>query len=203
MKSDNLVISVIAIMTQIALFGTSADPPTAGHQRILLWLADHFDQVVVWASDNPFKSHQTDLKHRCVMLQMLINEIRPSKQNMGLYQQLSSRRTLETVVSAQKSWPQAEFTVVIGSDLVKQIQSWYQVKNLLKQVKLLVIPRPGYPVDDQDLAALSQLGGTVAIASILGLPVSSTDFRKAGDSNALTPPVQAYINQEHLYEFTP
>jgi nicotinate-nucleotide adenylyltransferase len=193
----------MAIMTQIALFGTSADPPTAGHQRILWWLADHFDQVVVWASDNPFKSHQTDLQHRCAMLQMLIDEIKSSKPNIDLYQHLSSRRTLETVISAQQQWLQAEFTLVIGSDLVQQIQGWYQVQNLLKQVKLLIVPRPGYPVNDQDLVALSQLGGTVEIASIIGLPVSSTDFREAGDCNALTAPVQAYINQENLYEFTP
>jgi nicotinate-nucleotide adenylyltransferase len=190
-------------MIQIALFGTSADPPTAGHQRILLWLADHFDQVVVWASDNPFKSHQTELQHRCAMLQMLIDEIKSSKSNIDLYQDLSSRRTLETVVSAQQQWPQAEFTLVIGSDLVQQIQGWYQVQNLLKQVKLLIIPRPGYPVNDRDLVALKQLGGSVEIASIMGLAVSSTDFREAGDYNALTAPVQAYINQENLYEFTP
>jgi nicotinate-nucleotide adenylyltransferase len=193
----------MAIMTQIALFGTSADPPTAGHQQILSWLADHFDQVVVWASDNPFKSHQTELQHRCAMLQMLIDEIKSSKPNINLYQHLSSRRTLETLVSAQQHWPDAEFILVIGSDLVQQIQGWYQVQNLLKQVKLLIIPRPGYPVNDQDLVALKQLGGSVEIASIMGLAVSSTDFREAGDCNALTAAVQAYINQENLYEFTP
>lgn len=189
-------------MTKIALFGTSADPPTIGHLEILLWLTNHFDRVVVWASDNPFKSNQTDLQHRCVMLQKLIDEIKPSKQNIDAYQHLSSRRTLETVHSAQQQWPQAEFTLVIGSDLVQQIQGWYQVQNLLKQVKLLVVPRPGYPVNEQDLAALNRLGATVAIASITGLPVSSTEVREARDDNALTPLVQAYIHQEHLYEFT-
>ena len=40
---------------KIALFGTSADPPTAAHQTILQCLADHYDQVAVWASDNPLK----------------------------------------------------------------------------------------------------------------------------------------------------
>ncbi|NEQ41665.1 MAG: nicotinic acid mononucleotide adenylyltransferase, partial [Okeania sp. SIO3I5] len=45
-------------MTKIALFGTSADPPTAGHETIVRWLSQNFNKVVVWASDNPFKSHQ-------------------------------------------------------------------------------------------------------------------------------------------------
>ncbi|MGB3403989.1 MAG: nicotinate-nucleotide adenylyltransferase [Microcoleaceae cyanobacterium] len=189
-------------MTKIALFGTSADPPTTGHQQILLWLTHHFDHVVVWASDNPFKSNQTDLQHRTAMLQILINEIKSSKPNIDAYQHLSNRRTIKTLTSAQQQWPDAEFTLVIGSDLIQQIQGWYQVKNLLKQVKLLVVPRPGYPVDEQDLAALEQLTTTVVIASMNGLAVSSTDVRDTGDDNALTPAVLAYIHQEHLYEFT-
>ncbi|MCS6815631.1 MAG: adenylyltransferase/cytidyltransferase family protein, partial [Cyanobacteria bacterium] len=55
-------------MMDIALFGTSADPPTVGHQAILLWLLEHFDYVAVWAADNPFKSHQASLHHRLAML---------------------------------------------------------------------------------------------------------------------------------------
>ena len=57
---------------KIALFGTSADPPTAAHQTILQWLSDHYDQVAVWASDNPFKENQTPLSHRMTMLALLI-----------------------------------------------------------------------------------------------------------------------------------
>ncbi|MGL5832760.1 MAG: nicotinate-nucleotide adenylyltransferase, partial [Waterburya sp.] len=34
-------------MKKIALFGTSADPPTIGHQTILQWLSQHYDHVVV------------------------------------------------------------------------------------------------------------------------------------------------------------
>ena len=32
-------------MVNIALFGTSADPPTSAHQAILNWLAAHYDHV--------------------------------------------------------------------------------------------------------------------------------------------------------------
>ncbi|NET52841.1 MAG: nicotinic acid mononucleotide adenylyltransferase, partial [Merismopedia sp. SIO2A8] len=35
-------------MTTLALFGTSADPPTAGHQQILRWLSYQYDHVIVW-----------------------------------------------------------------------------------------------------------------------------------------------------------
>jgi Cytidylyltransferase-like len=54
-------------MIHTALFGTSADPPTLGHQAILEWLATQFDEVAVWAADNPFKVQQTPLYHRQTM----------------------------------------------------------------------------------------------------------------------------------------
>ncbi|ERT09007.1 nicotinate (nicotinamide) nucleotide adenylyltransferase [Lyngbya aestuarii BL J] len=184
---------------QIALFGTSADPPTAGHQKILSWLSQHFDQVVVWASDNPFKSHQTAIEHRTTMLKILIEDISPDD-NIALHQELSSRRTLETVQGVQQYWPDAELHLVVGSDLIAQMPSWYKIEALLSQVNLLVIPRPGYQVEDEKIKTLQQIGGNVAIASITGLPVSSSNYRENGDPETLTPAIQVYIEQNSLYQ---
>lgn len=197
----------------IALFGTSADPPTAGHQAILRWLSQNFDLVAVWASDNPFKSHASPLEHRSKMLKLLIEEIKPTGQNIQLCQEISSPRTIVTVEKAKEIWPGADFTVVIGSDLVSRqaqgndqnhkglpILSWYRVEDLLRQVQLLVVPRPGYPLSDADLEQLYTLGAGVAIADLAAPAVSSTAYRENKDTTSLTPPVKAYIHQEHLYE---
>ena len=187
-------------MTQIALFGTSADPPTSGHQAILFWLSQRFDKVVVWASDNPFKTHQTLLEHRMAMLSLLIEEINTPKKNIALHPELSSRRTLETLKGAKNYWSDADYTLVVGSDLVQQIPQWYQIETLLKQVELLIIPRPGYQVIETDLENLKKLGATLTIATITGLPVSSSHYRQTGNIEVLTTPVQDYINREKLYE---
>ncbi|MEP0855761.1 nicotinate-nucleotide adenylyltransferase [Trichocoleus sp. DQ-U1] len=186
---------------RIALFGTSADPPTSGHQAILKWLSQHYDWVAVWASNNPFKSHQTPLEHRSTMLRLLIEEIHPSCHNIGLYPEFSSPRTLETVQKARQCWGiSADFTVVIGSDLVNQMPRWYRVEDLLQQVHLLVVPRPGYAIDDSDLEALRQLGAQIAIADIKPPAVSSTAYRENGNRQALTTTVEDYIHRERLYE---
>ncbi|AFZ27990.1 cytidyltransferase-related enzyme [Cylindrospermum stagnale PCC 7417] len=186
---------------RIALFGTSADPPTAGHQEILKWLSESYDWVAVWAADNPFKSHQTALLHRAAMLQLLITDINAPQQNIALEQELSSLRTLETLEKAKVRWGEdAEYTLVIGSDLLSQLPRWYQVADLLNQVKLLVVPRPGYPIDESVLEKIRNLGGKIAIALFTGLDVSSTAFRTQGDTRAITPPVVAYIHREHLYK---
>ncbi|HEY9643922.1 MAG TPA: nicotinate-nucleotide adenylyltransferase [Coleofasciculaceae cyanobacterium] len=184
---------------QIALFGTSADPPTAGHQSIIAWLADRYDWVAVWASDNPFKSHQTPLEHRSAMLQLLINDIYPPRQNIHLHPELSHSRSLITVERAQQIWPDAEFTLVIGSDLVTQLPRWYQVEQLLGQVNLLVVPRWGYQLTEAEVEPLRQIGAKVAIADLAVPAVSSTTYREEGNPEVITPPVEAYIHRQHLY----
>ncbi len=184
---------------KIALFGTSADPPTAGHQTILHWLADHYDLVVVWASDNPFKEHQTTLEHRSQMLQVAIDEIEPKKHNIQLYQSLSDRKTLITVQKAREIWQDGEFTLVIGSDLVKQIAKWYRIEELLEQVKILVIPRPGYSLSDLDLEEIRNMGGKCSIGTLNAPRVSSSAYRLDRDKTVITPGVEQYIQRQDLY----
>lgn len=187
-------------MTKIALFGTSADPPTAAHKAIMLWLCNRYDWVAVWASNNPFKSHQTSLKHRHKMLGLLIGEIDPPGQNISLNEELSSSRSLETVEKAKKIWSnEVEFILVIGADLVSQMPRWYRIEQLLQTVELLVVPRLGYEIKEGDVEVLRQLGAKVAIADLNAPPVSSTAYRENGDRDALTPPVVEYIYQAQLY----
>ena len=186
----------------IALFGTSADPPTAGHQTILRWLALHYDLVVVWASDNPFKAHQTDLQNRSAMLNLIIQEIEPLKHNIRLCQHISDRKTLITIQKARQIWGDAQFTFVIGADLVSQIVTWYRAEELLKRIKLLIIPRPDYCIDRIDLNNLENIGGEYTIATLNAPRVSSSRYRLRGDTTVITPAVQNYIQQEKLYTNT-
>jgi nicotinate-nucleotide adenylyltransferase len=186
---------------RIALFGTSADPPTAGHQIILQWLSSHFDLVAAWAAENPFKSHQAALSHRVAMLSLLIEDISFARQNIYLEQDLSSLRSLETLEKAKQRWGnQVDYTLVVGSDLLRQLPRWYRIQDLLQQVELLVVPRPGYVIDDTSLAGVKHLGAKIAIASLIGLDVSSTAYREHGDLQALIPSVANYIHQQHLYK---
>ncbi|NEO55700.1 MAG: nicotinate-nucleotide adenylyltransferase [Okeania sp. SIO3B5] len=187
-------------MTQIALFGTSADPPTSGHETIIKWLSQNFDQVIVWASDNPFKSHKIPLKQRSAMLSILIENIDSNKNNISVNSELSSRRTIETVERARKKWDNAEFTLVVGSDLVKQLPNWYKIEELLQKVGLLVVPRKGITIEEADLQKLRELNTGVKIASLEVPNVSSSAYRDQGDPAIITPSIKDYIYREHLYK---
>jgi len=217
-------------MMNIALFGTSADPPTVGHQQILVGLATQFDRVVVWASDNPFKHHGASLNDRAGMLSLVVAEANAILRSSGasgglpnaltapltntstaplaalpnppiqLRSELSHRQTIVTVEQARQHWPDAEFTLVIGSDLVTQLPRWYRSQDLLSQVKLLIIPRPDFPITDSALEPLRDLGTQATIAHWQGLPVSSTAFREAGSTTSITPAVHSFIRQNQLYQ---
>jgi nicotinate-nucleotide adenylyltransferase len=107
---------------------------------------------------------------------------------------------LETVEQARQYWgSQVDLTLVIGADLIGQMPRWYQIDQLLKQVQLLVVPRPGYEIDEAGIEELRKLAAKVAIADLLAPAVSSTAYRENGDKEAITPPVEDYIHKEQLY----
>lgn len=185
--------------SEIALFGTSADPPTEGHKTILEWLSRHYDQVAVWAASNPLKSKQTPLKHRMKMLELMIASLTTPKANVKLYAELSHPRSLETVKKAEILWNnQANFTFVIGSDLIAQIRRWYKSEELLQRVKLLIIPRPGYPLTETELEILKEIGANYQVADINAPSVSSSAYREKG-KEVIDNSVKSYIQEQKLY----
>jgi nicotinate-nucleotide adenylyltransferase len=185
---------------KIALFGTSADPPTIAHQEIIGWLASQFDAVAVWAADNPFKAHGATLEQRSQMLELLIEEIDPSiSQYAQVYRSLSSQRTLETLITAQGIWSDGEFILTIGADLITQLPQWYRVGELLTQVKLLIVPRIGNQIESTDLQRLENLGAQIAIAPLATPAISSTAIRNSHSIQGLTPKIATYIQHHHLY----
>jgi nicotinate-nucleotide adenylyltransferase len=185
----------------IALFGTSADPPTIGHAAILKYLTAHFDHVAVWAADNPFKPQQTSLAQRHHMLRLLVEDQQIDTQLLQIHPELSYPRTWMTLEKAQQIWPNAQFTLVVGADLVRQIMHWYRAADLLQAVRLLVIPRQGYELYEADLQAIRALGTPITIAHITPPKASSSEYRKQGQRSLpyLTPNIQAYIEREQLY----
>ncbi|ASC72675.1 putative nicotinate-nucleotide adenylyltransferase [Halomicronema hongdechloris C2206] len=187
-------------MVSIALFGTSADPPHQGHLAILSWLATEFDHVVVWAANNPFKRHQTSLADRFTMLQLIIDQIEVPAGRISLYPDLGHSRTIVTLERARQKWPEADFTLVIGADLVSQLPRWYRAQEIFAQAHILVVPRPGYRLSQDDLIELRQQGAHISLATMPHrFDMSSSQYRQADDRDVLPPVVQAYIDQNNLY----
>jgi len=183
----------------IALFGTSADPPTIGHQAILQWLSQHFDLVVAWVSDNPFKSHRSPLNHRLEMVRILIEATDFSRSNVELHPEISNPRTLITLQQAQQIWTDANFSLVVGADIVLQLPSWYRSAELLAQVSIVVIPRKGYVLTKEQLQTIEAQTKQITIADLTVPGVSSSSFRENKDRSGMSKEVLDYIDRCGLY----
>lgn len=141
----------------IALFGTSADPPTLGHRALLEGLLRHFPAVATWASNNPLKQHVAPLALRTALLAAVVEAIHDPR--LSLHQELSSPWAIDTLERARQRWPGARPVFVVGSDLVPQIPRWKAAGDLLQRCRLAIVPRHGWPLAPASLEELTGLGG--------------------------------------------
>ena len=183
----------------IALFGTSADPPTIGHRAILAWLSQRYDQVFVWAADNPFKSDQTPLFHRQQMLRQLLEAGAPSFVNVVWRPDLSHQWSLMSVQKVKVDWPDAALVLVIGSDILASLQNWHAIDQLIRLVKFVVLHRPGTPIETPYLEAFRHRGGVIEVAEFYGPEVSSSDFRLHHRLEVVPQSVLDYVWEHNLY----
>ncbi len=168
-------------MSAVALFGTSADPPTLGHKALLQGLLSLFPRVVTWASDNPMKPRQTPLSVRLALLAALVDAIGDPR--LTLDQELSSPWAIETLERARSRWPGETPVFVVGSDLLAQMPRWREASRLLDNLELAVAPRQGFPVEERDLEALRGLGGRVRLLPLVPPATASSRVRRlAGPS---------------------
>ena len=184
-------------INSIALFGTSADPPTLGHQALLSELTKVFPKVITWASDNPEKNHQIPLIKRTQLLRILVKKI--SHPNLELIQELSSPRAIHTLRKALQLWPEASFTFVIGSDLTVQVPKWLNAKSILNKAKIAIAIRDGWPVNDIQIEEIKRLGGEIELLPFNIPKSSSSKFREKPQERLVPLELVPTLLKENLY----
>ena len=186
-----------AQIKSIALLGTSADPPTLGHEALLNELIKIFPKVVTWASDNPDKEHQLPLLKRTQLLRILVKKI--SHPNLELVQELSSPRTIHTLTKAFQLWPEASFSFVIGSDLAVEVPKWLNAKSILNKATIAIAMRDGWPISDKELEEIEKLGGQIDLLPFNIPESSSSKFRERPQEALVPQELIALLLEENLY----
>jgi nicotinate-nucleotide adenylyltransferase len=181
----------------LALLGTSADPPTAGHRALLEGLAEHYGQVVTWASDNPFKQHGAPLAIRAQLLEALVQDLRDPRIRHN--QAISSPRAIDTVTSAAELWPSHELVFVVGGDLAAQVPRWYRAAELLQRCRLAVVPRQGFPLDPEAIATIEALGGQPEVVHLPVPATASSAIRRRPSPEQVPPALWAELVKHNLY----
>ena len=181
----------------LALLGTSADPPTLGHQALLEQLLGHYNRVATWASDNPLKTHGASLQQRAELVAALVAAI--DNPRLEHVQPLSSPWAITTLERARARWPNADLVFVVGSDLLPQIPNWRQAPQLLQQCQLTVVPRRGWPVEADAIAQVKQLGSRVQVLDVPVPATASSALRERPDPAQLPPALWPLLHKHNLY----
>ena len=119
----------------IALFGTSADPPTVGHEKILEELSKIYAFTICYVSNNPKKKHAEDISIRSLLLKTLIENLDNPK--ILFNQNVSSQWAVESIKKCKKIYEFKNLDFVIGSDLIQDILSWKNFDKIVNNVSFL------------------------------------------------------------------
>ncbi|HEX6201459.1 MAG TPA: nicotinate (nicotinamide) nucleotide adenylyltransferase [Thermoanaerobaculia bacterium] len=200
---------------RVGLFGGSFDPIHAGH---LLPVADArarlgLDRVIYLPTARPPHKPKRCLapawaRYAMVELALLSEE--------GLYaspHELTLGRpafTVETVEAFRRRWPEVALSLLVGSDSFAELDTWHRWQELVAAVRLVVLARPGWEVEqviDRVPAALARRveAGEVDVVATRPVDLSATDVRQIlarGEEpppGALAAPVLHYIRKYSLY----
>jgi nicotinate-nucleotide adenylyltransferase len=184
----------------IALFGTSADPPTRGHQALLEGLLQLYPTVATWASDNPLKRHGAPLEQRAALLGQLVDAI--GNPRLSHRQELSSPWAITTLERAAGCWPGRELVFVVGSDLAPQVAGWKQAPAVLERCVLAIAPRAGFPLQPDNLEALETLGGRVITLNLEVPATASSAVRQNPDPSQIPTALVPLLLEHNLYGLT-
>ena len=183
---------------RIALFGTSADPPTIGHKKILEELSNIYSCVITYASNNPKKRHKENIFFRNLLLKSLIKDMNNPK--IIFNQKISSQWAIESIEECKKIYPFSKIDFVIGSDLVTEIFSWKNFDKIILIVKLLIIKREGYPIGSKTLKMLKTNKVIFEISSLNIPNISSSMVRLNNNYSDLPKSLIDIVKKNNLYE---
>ena len=184
----------------IALFGTSADPPTIGHKKILEELSKIYSFTISYVSNNPKKKHIEDISIRSHLLKSLILDLDNPK--VLFNQSVSSQWAVESIKKCKKIYEFNNIDFVIGRELIQDIFNWRNFNKIIEEVSFFVILREGYPVESDTLKMLETYNVKFKITTIPIPNISSSKFRLNSNYSNLPTSLIDIVKKNNLYEST-
>ena len=182
----------------IALFGTSADPPTIGHKKILEELSKIYSFTISYVSNNPKKKHIEDISIRSHLLKTLIDDLDNPK--ILFNQKISSQWAVESIKKCKEIYKFNNLDFVIGSDLIKDIFYWKNFDKIILEVSFFIILREGYHVESNTLKMLETYRVKFKISTIKTPNISSSNFRLNFNCSNLPSSLIDIVKKNNLYE---
>jgi nicotinate-nucleotide adenylyltransferase len=206
---------------QVGLFFGSFNPVHNGHLMIANWMAEFSGVDQVWfvvSPLNPFKQRQNLLAdyHRIELVNRAINDYPRFKASAIETKLPKPSYTIDTLTYLSEQYPDFQFTLIMGSDQLRDFHRWKNSEEILGNYKLLVYPRPEesktgtserrevYPVSripHHDLLSHP----SVTLVHAPQMEISSSFIRQSikegKDVRFFMPPqVWEYMQEMHFYE---
>lgn len=137
-------------MKKIALYGGAFNPPTKGHQQLAELISNYFDEVWIMPCNNHlFKPNLISNENRLYML----NLIDFKKENIIISDfEIKSKLTgklYETLEILKTIYKDYSFHIVLGSDNLNNIKTFFNYENLIKENNFCIIERKGFDLSTE------------------------------------------------------
>lgn len=131
----------------IGLFFGSFNPVHNGHLMIANWMAEFggLDQVWLVVSPlNPFKQRQNLLAdyHRIELVNRAISDYPGLKVSAIETRLPKPSYTIDTLTYLSEQYPDYQFTLIMGSDQLRDFHRWKNSEEILRNYQILIYPRP-------------------------------------------------------------
>ena len=198
-------------MERIGIYGGSFNPPHIGHIRAAREAVRELGLTSLFllpAGEVPGKTPpegSADAQARLRMLELAVGGCPDLR--MSDFDACRERcRTWETVEHFAREYPEAELTVLVGSDQLAKLPGWENVSFVLSHAQIAVARR-GLPGEEELIrektAFLCRMGGRIRVLENPVEPISSTQLRRLlafGCGWEFLPPgVEDFIRREGLY----
>jgi nicotinate-nucleotide adenylyltransferase len=165
------------------LYFGSFNPVHIGHLIIASYIANNTGLDQVWfvvSPQNPFKVSGTLLKeyHRLHLVRLAIEDNNQLKVSDVEFKLPKPSYTIDTLTYLKEKYPRHEFSIVMGSDGLKNIEKWKNYAQLIKDHSFIIYKRPGFDITPVP-------GANMATVDAPLLEISATTIRnlvKAGKS---------------------
>ena len=199
-------------MEKIGIYGGTFNPPHVGHVHVARYAIGELclDKLLIIPSHTPpHKELAVDspsAEERLKMLQMTFAGEEKTEISQIELQRGGVSYTFDTVTTLQKQYPNAQFYLLVGTDMLLSFDRWYRYEELLQKVTLAVFYRGDREEESRILKKKEELearGANVVLMENPVIPISSTQLRRMmifGCAGEYLPEnIHAYICENGLY----